>query len=428
MHAIIETKQQLDRLQEYCVDSCFIQIIPGNDNFHPKFTNVAAVYYHCLNNKGFILPVNHSETFNLEWNDILIFLQKHNTINVIDKKFHDYFLPNTVNTVDIQFKVLNTINKIIKPTECDTQAHTHFYREHYFRSNINSIIPIVKHLEKYNQVFETIKPYLTVKSLPWFDNNYTSTFRRIESQGLKITPSKFNHHFEPTFDDYSIHKNKIHTSYNLYNLTTRPSNTFNNINFAALPKENGARNVFIPDNDYFIEYDFVAYHPSLIGNLFNYNFSSSPYNDLARLLDVSPEEAKEITFKNIYGGVKEEYREKEYFKQVNQIIKKIWMVYQQENKIKLATGRILHKTEDLSPTKIFNYYIQSLETKNNVELITQVLDLLEVKTSKIVLYTYDSILIDYSKNDGLELVTQIKNTLENTGFNVKMRKGINYGL
>lgn len=104
------------------------------------------------------------------------------------------------------------------------------------------------------------------------------------------------------------------------------------------------------------------------------------------------------------------------------------MVYQQESKIKLATGRILHKTEDLSPTKIFNYYIQSLETKNNVELITQVLDLLESKTSKIVLYTYDSILIDYSKNDGLELVTQIKNTLENTGFNVKMRKGVNYGL
>jgi len=149
---------------------------------------------------------------------------------------------------------------------------------------------------------------------------------------------------------------------------------------------------------------------------------------LARLLDVSPEEAKEITFKNIYGGVKEEYKEKEYFKQVNQIIKRMWIVYQQENKIKLSNGRIIHKTEDLSPTKIFNYYIQSLETKNNVELITQVLDLLEVKTSKIVLYTYDSILIDYSKNDGLELVTQIKNTLENTGFNVKMRKGVNYGL
>ena len=59
MHAIIETKNQLERLQEYCEDSCFVQIISNNDNFHPKFTNVVAVYYHCLNSKGHIFPINY---------------------------------------------------------------------------------------------------------------------------------------------------------------------------------------------------------------------------------------------------------------------------------------------------------------------------------------------------------------------------------
>ena len=114
MHAIIETKQQLNRLQEYCEDVCFVQIIPGNDNYHPKFTNVSCVYYHCLNSKGFILPVNHSETFNLNWKDVLEFLEKHKIVFVLNKKFHSYFLPEELRVSDIQFNVLNNENKIIK--------------------------------------------------------------------------------------------------------------------------------------------------------------------------------------------------------------------------------------------------------------------------------------------------------------------------
>lgn len=428
MHSIIETKQQLSRLQEHCEDVCFVNIIPSNDNFHPKFNNVVGVYYHCLNSKGYIFPVNHSETFNLEWNDVLDFLKKHKIIYVLNKKFHDYFLPNTLESTDIQFNVLNKTNKIINTTDYDTPVHTHFYREHYFRNNINSLIPITKHLEKWDKVFDAVKEYLNYRPLTWFDKEYTSVFRRIEEEGIKISPTKFTYHFEPTFEDYSINKNKIHSSYNLYNLTTRPSNTFNNINFAALPKENGARHSFIPQHDYFIEYDFTAYHPSLIGSLFDFKFADSPYLHLSKILETTEEEAKEITFKNIYGGVKEQFRDKEFFRQVNGLIRKMWNIYQQENRVKLSNGRILNKTEDLSPTKIFNYYIQSLETKSNVELVGKVLDYLEQKKSKVVLYTYDSILLDFSKEDGMETVTTVKQMLESTGFQTKMKKGTDYVL
>lgn len=428
MHSIIETKLQLNKLQEYCTDSCFVQLICGNDFFHPKFTNVVALYYQCFSSKGYIIPINHSETFNLNWSDVLDFLGKHKIIYLLDKKFHDYFLPETIKSTDIQFQILNQENKQFKPSECDTPVHIHFYREHYFRNNINAIIPIVKHLEKWNHVFEKIKKYMNYRPLTWFDNEYTKTFKRIEQEGIKITPSKFNHHFEPTFEEYSISKNKIHSLYNLYNLTTRPSNTFNNINFAALPKENGARSSFIPTNDYFIEYDFTAYHPSLIASLCGIEFSDAPYSDLSKTLSISETEAKEITFKNIYGGVQKELKEKKFFKEVNELTQKMWFDYKQNNKIELATGRILLESEDLNPTKIFNYFIQSLETKNNVELISKVLDFLETKKSKIVLYTYDSILLDFSKEDGVDLVLQVKNLLESTGFKVKMKKGVNYGL
>ena len=426
MHAIIETKEQLSRLHDHCVDSCFIQIIPGNDNYHPKLTNVSSIYYRCLNSKGYIFPINHSETFNLDLEDVLEFLKKHDVIYVIDKKFHDYFLPSTLTVSDIQFKSLNKTNKIIKPSDYDTPAHTHFYREHYFRNNINNIIPVVKHLEKWEKVFEQIKPYLDGKVNAWFDNLYTKVFRTIEQQGLKISLNKFNHHFEPQFEDYSIDKHKIHTSYNLYNLTTRPSNTFNNVNFAALPKENGARNAFIPSYDYFIEFDFTAYHPSLIASILGFRWTSSPYNDISQMLGTSVEEAKEITFKNLYGGIRKELQDKPFFEQINGLIKKMWNIYQQEKQIKLATGRILQYNPELSPTKIFNYYVQSLETKSNVGLLESLLDYLETKQSKIVLYTYDSVLIDFSKEDGIETVKEIKQILESTGFTTKMKRGTNY--
>lgn len=105
----------------------------------------------------------------------------------------------------------------------------------------------------------------------------------------------------------------------------------------------------------------------------------------------------------------------------------MWNIYQQEKQIKLANGRTIHYNTEYSPTKLFNYYIQSLETKSNVEILKSLLDYLETKQSKIVLYTYDSVLIDFSKEDGIETVKEIKNILESTGYTTKMKKGTTYG-
>ena len=112
----------------------------------------------------------------------------------------------------IFFLIVKT-NKVFKADEYDTPAHTHFYREHYFRNNINSIIPVTKHLEKWDHVFTKIKQHMNYRPNTWFDKEYTSVFKRIKQEGIKISPTKFNHFFEPTFEDYSISKNKIHTSY-----------------------------------------------------------------------------------------------------------------------------------------------------------------------------------------------------------------------
>jgi hypothetical protein len=283
-------------------------------------------------------------------------------------------------------------------------------------------------LEKWENVFEQIKPFLDGKQEEWFDNEYTSVFKQIEQQGIKISPTKFNHFFEPDFDDYSISKNTIHTSFNLYNTTTRPSNSFNNINFAAISKESGAKKALIPQHQYFIEYDFTSYHPRIISNLFGYELGPAPYDHLGKILNVSEEQAKEITFQNIYGGVRKEFRDKPYFRQVYEKTYDLWNEFQRNGLISLPNGRILYDNGEFSPSKILNYYIQSAETKSNVEILKNLFPYLQNKQSRIVHYLYDSILLDFSTEDGTQTVKEIKEMLESTGYTTKMKRGTTYDI
>jgi hypothetical protein len=63
-----------------------------------------------------------------------------------------------------------------------------------------------------------------------------------------------------------------------------------------------------------------------------------------------------------------------------------------------------------------------LETEISMLFIYDVNRLLEYKKSKIILYTYDSFLIDYNLEDGYDLLKDIKHLL----INSKVKKGNNY--
>ena len=80
-----------------------------------------------------------------------------------------------------------------------------------------------------------------------------------------------------------------------------------------------------------------------------------------------------------------------------------------------------------SPQKLFNYLIQSKETENNVKILTDLFKYLENKQTKIILYTYDSILFDFSKNDSKQCLIDIKLIIEKNGFKTKFQYGKNYG-
>jgi hypothetical protein len=57
--------------------------------------------------------------------------------------------------------------------------------------------------------------------------------------------------------------------------------------------------------------------------------------------------------------------------------------------------------------------------------VWDIIKLLKNKSTKIVLYTYDSILLDYDEDD--EILEDIKNIFKKHNLKIKLTKGKNYG-
>ena len=78
---------------------------------------------------------------------------------------------------------------------------------------------------------------------------------------------------------------------------------------------------------------------------------------------------------------------------------------------------------DMNPSKLFNYYLQSMETEYNMAMINEVNALLGPYDTKLILYTYDSLLFDFNIKDGKQLILDIKKTMTNDKFPVKIKAG-----
>ena len=413
MFYIVETKEQLSYLGEPEHKAAFINIITTNDNRHPSLTKPCLVYYHD-GHKGYILPIDHSEAFKLDWETVKEFIYNIEIVYVLDKKFHLYFLPGD-NLHDFNFI------KYVDESQFDTKVHTDFNREKYYINELNTLIPIPKHYEKWENIYNHLveKLYFSKWFIPphFLNGPFTNVFYQIEKNGISIDPRKFNKHFDTHWKDNSIYGNTVYTQYNLYNTTTRPSNAFNGVNFAALPKDH-SRESFEPNNYIFVEFDYSAYHPRIIAKMIGYEFEIEPYDEIP----------KEIMFQNIYGGIREEYAWFPFFAKLDDWLNKKWYDFNNRmNGIMLPSGVHLGKIENATPNKLLSYLIQAYETYYNTLTLERVLKLLNGKKTKIVLYTYDSILLDVAKEDIKTLLPKIKQELEADGFPTRMSIGENYG-
>lgn len=429
MYYIIETKDQLDQLPK--VERCFVDLISLSEESHPSFTSPCVLYYNDFS-KGYILPLNHSEAFSLDLQIVLEFLSSIRTIYLVDAKWHSYFL-NLSNIIDVYLTILDETNKL-EDLSCYTPVHSDFYFKHNYIEDINKIIPISKHYEKSECMFEAVKPFIGLEQNLAWKNEFIAVYKWVEQQGIGIDEKLFDKYFEPNWKPRSIKNGKIYTSYNLFNVTSRPTNAFNGINFLAFNKENNSRTSFVPSNDRFVELDFDGYHPRLIAKMVGVHLSKdiSIHTQLGQLYfgkdqltNEEYQESKKITFRQLYNGVEHEYRNIELFSKVAALVDDLWNTIQYQGYINLPNGRQLKKG-DFTPQKVFNYYIQCAETVNNVEKLVKLKDYLETKKSRVVLVVYDSILVDFSQEDGIETLEGIKQILEDDDFAVKAKIGSNY--
>ena len=127
----------------------------------------------------------------------------------------------------------------------------------------------------------------------------------------------------------------------------------------------------------------------------------------------------------MYNGVEDEYKHIPLFEHVAEFVQAMWEEYKRVRYTTLPNGRKIVQ-ENANPQKLFNYYIQCLETVNNVKKLSKLKEYLQNKQSKVLLVVYDSILIDYSAEDGKGTLADIKNILEEDGYRVKAKKGHNY--
>jgi hypothetical protein len=421
MFYIIERSDQLEKLGSF--GDCFVSFIPKNNKYHPALTELSLVYVRDLiRTKGFMLCINHSESFGLSKEDVEWWLVNNTQkMWVLNKKEALYHFNKPRKLFDVNF--IKHINKI--PTNC-----SEFYNsKHYALPNVNCLIPISKHYEEWENTFSEVLP--TIQSFTPndqfdFNNNHaTNVFYQLESNGIKLNKNCFIDYYQGKLPhpEFNLSRGKIYTNYNLYTTTSRPSNTFNGVNFAALNKDDGERMCYMPENDMFIEMDFQGYHPRLIGEMVEWHFPNdkNTYELLGQLLNVTQQEAKELTFKQLYGGVWSEYQHKPFFKDVNVFIDDMWITYQY-GKCYETENRIFIPDADITQTKLFNYVVQSKETSTNVGLLEKVLDYLKGKKTKIVLYTYDAFLFDYSKEDG-DILQDIVAILE---YPVTIKQGNTY--
>ena len=378
----------------------FLFVVMGNTNF--------ILIYNHIDGKSHHLDLSTSTQPKWVWNKKGLLQMDTKIQNLFDISNYTFFGEN---------KLLD-----FKPEEQPFISH---YLRMGIRENLGKIAPLMKW-------GEYLKTFVDSLSLPtptpsWIDSDVIPLLSDIERYGVRVDGKKF-------FDRYPqatkhLKNSTLYTEYNPYTVTSRPSNRFGGINFSALNKSDGTREVFIPKEGHiFLQMDYDAYHPRIIGKMVHYPLpQTSVHQWLADQYGVPYEESKGITFQLLYGGIPEEFDSIPYYKKVREYIEKLWENVSQRGHINTLYRNIpLSSIEDSNPQKVFNYLLQATETELNIRTMKRVLAFIKQTKIELTLYTYDSFLFSYPMDVDTSQAKKLKELIEMGGFPIKASWGTDY--
>jgi DNA polymerase I-like protein with 3'-5' exonuclease and polymerase domains len=180
--------------------------------------------------------------------------------------------------------------------------------------------------------------------------------------------------------------------------------------------------------------DFDAYHVRLIARLIGYTLPAGSvhtyfgqfYFSTDELTDEQYEQSKQITFRLLYGGIDTEFLSIPFFQQVNTFVYDLWRQWKAKGHIKtpiLQRPITSDAVQNMTANKLFNYYLQATETEVSVQKLRQCQDLIKGLETRMILYTYDSILFDVPTAEAQTILPAIKQLLEQGNFPVKTKAG-----
>ena len=201
---------------------------------------------------------------------------------VVDSKnFYHYF--DEPNVMDVNLIAYLSGLSLIEWRNHVTNTHEQMYRQYRDVKNCNHLIPLSKHLERVENLFEDVGRMLgqakfNKECYEWYNLKAIKTYSDLEKPGI-MTNGKYLEHF-PDTTNRPI-KGLVYSEYNLYTSTGRPSNRYGGVNFAALKKEDGTRESFTSryEKGSLVSYDYDAYHIRLIGEQVGYDFKNGSIHE-----------------------------------------------------------------------------------------------------------------------------------------------------
>jgi hypothetical protein len=413
---IVETNKEKDQFLEYWnnEESKIIPIWEDLDR-HPM-TNGLSFLYVRFSNLDFILPFNHNDCEKLE-----IDLSTSNQTKWIWNK--KGFLQTDIkvnNLKDVQTSLFFEKFQLYD-IQSKLEGLTNFYYRLGIRDGLGKSISIMK----WSEVLRGIVDEWDVKDTNlWVDETMIPILSDIERKGIQVDREIF-------FDRWPDNKKSLwfshtFTEYNPYTITSRPSNRHLGINYGALNKSDGSREVFVPKKGkLFLQFDYDAYHVRIIGKLIKYKLpDTSVHQWLADQYGCDYDESKGRTFRILYGGVSDEDRKIPFFDKVDKFIRKMQEEAVRNGYLQTPKGRKIPLSwiEKPNAQKFFNYILQATETEFNIEVLSK---LKKLQLPLPILYTYDSFLFEFDDSE-VETIKKVKSVLESYGFPVKADWGSDY--
>lgn len=429
---IIETKTQLvDFYNEFSKYESVIFPMWVDNQYHPMRLSISFIFVRC-NGVDYILPIEHVDCINIPFPIVKRILETPQTKKIVYSLKSLLYTIKVKNGIDadsllfLSQKVMNDSYRFDWKNELLPLYS--FYNSMGYTRDIIKSIPILKLVEVIQTIVSNITKLDITDDIKWYSEKVIPTLSKIEQRGLYVDRTQLLHKVGKVL--HLTDNNKIYTEYNPYTITGRPSNRHGGINYSAINKSDGSRDIYIAGKDNFlVQFDYDSYHLRIIGGLIDEQLpSTSVHQWLADQYGSTYEESKSITFRQIYGGIDDEFLSIPFFSKTKEFIDRLWDTVNEVDYIQTNQRQIpLQWIENADPYKVFNYLLQSVETEINVEKMEIILNMIKNTKIELILYTYDSFIFRAPMETDISEFKAIVDVLEDGGFPVKRKIGYTFG-